>query len=60
MNYLERCKQAIDEIVEQEAKIVQDFVDSEIQPLTWEQLDRLAFDKMLEQVHKLEEEAEIG
>lgn len=60
MNYLDECKKYIGQIVAEEAKAVQEFIDRDIQPKTWKELDRLAFEKSLEEVKKLEAMAGLG
>ena len=60
MNYLDECKKYIGQIVAEEAKAVQEFIDRELQPKTWEQINKMAFEKSLEEVKKLEAMAGLG
>ena len=57
MNYMDKTLKLVEQIADGEFKAAKAWVDSEIQAPSWEELDKLAFDKALEEVHALEEAA---
>lgn len=59
-NYIDETKKIIDELVNETFVATQKFISSEIQPLTTDELNKLAFDSMLKKVKSLEKEAGLG
>ena len=57
MNYMDKTLKLVEQIADGEFKAAKAWVDEAIQAPSWEELDKLAFDKALEEVHALEEAA---
>ena len=59
-SFVEQTLQTVQQLVDEEFKATQAYIFSEIQPLSWDELQKLAFNKSLESVKKLEEQAGLG
>ena len=59
-SYIEKCKRAVDKIVAEEFDSIQKFIDQELQPKTWDELQKMAFEASLKAVKKLEKQAGLG
>ena len=60
MNYAEKCKQIIDQLVDREFKATQAWIMLNIQAPSHDELNRLAFDNVVKDMKKAEQEAGLG
>ena len=59
-SYIEKCKRAVDKIVAEEFDSIQKFIDQELQPKTWDELQKMAFEASLKDVKTLERQAGLA